>query len=71
MDACEAEEMANSMMLNSPLPGTERNDEKRLEEDGSEKLPKEGGDEKLPEETPTGKLIIPLCKRELPFPLVV
>ena len=28
MDACEAEEMVNSMMWNSPLPDAERSDEK-------------------------------------------
>ena len=60
MDAHEAEEMANSMMRNSPLPDPERSDEKLLEEDGSGKLPREGGGEKLPEEIPAGKLIIPL-----------
>ena len=49
MDAREAEEMANSMMQNSPLPNAERS---------GEKLPQEGGCEKLPEETPTGKLVM-------------
>ncbi|XP_039792903.1 uncharacterized protein LOC120658773 [Panicum virgatum] len=57
MDAHQAVEMANSMMLNSPLPDAERSDERLLEEDGSNKLPKEGGDEKLLEETPTGNTV--------------
>ena len=72
MDSHEVEEMANSMMLNSPLPNPERNDEKLPEGEGSVKLPKEGGGEKLPEETPTGKLIMPCTKGVLPFvfPLV-
>ena len=59
MDAHEAEEIANSMLLNSPLPDPERSDEKLPEEEGSVKLPKEGGSEKLPAETSTGKLMIP------------
>ena len=78
MDAHEAEELANSMMLNFPLPDAERGDERLLEGDGSDKLPKEGGDEKLPEEgggeklfekTPTGKLIVPCTDKVLPFSL--
>jgi hypothetical protein len=60
MDAHEAEEMVNSMMLNSPLPNLERSDEKLTEEEGSVKLPKLGGSEKLPAKTPIGKLIMPL-----------
>ena len=72
MDARQAEEIANSMMLNSPLPDAERSDERLPEEDGSNKLPKKGGDEKLPEETPTCILIMPCIERILPFifPLV-
>ena len=58
MDPHQAVEMANSMMLNSPLPDAERSDERLPEEDGSNKLPKEGGDEKLPEETPKDKLMM-------------
>ena len=65
MDARQAEEIANSMMLNSPLPDAERSDERLPEEDGSNKLPKKGGDEKLPEETPTGNLIMPCTDRVL------
>ena len=60
MDAHEAEEMANSMMRNSPLPDPERSEEKLPEDDGSKKLLEEKGGEKLPGEGPTGKLIIPL-----------
>ena len=60
MDAREAEEMANSMLLDSPLPDAERSDERLPKGDGSEKLPKEGEGKKLPEVTPTGKLIV-LC----------
>ena len=67
MDAHEAEEMANSMMWNSPLPDAEKSDEKLPKEEGSEKLPKEGGGEKLPEEIPTGKLIMALPEGVLPF----
>jgi hypothetical protein len=56
MDAHEVEELANSIMQNSPLSFPERSEVKLPEDDGSEKLPKEGGDEKLPEEAPAGKL---------------
>ena len=50
MDACEAEEMVNSMLRDSPLPDTEQ---------GSEKLPEEEEEgKKHPEETPTGKLVM-------------
>ena len=69
MDARQAEEMTNSMLLNSPLPDADRSDERLPESDGSEKLPEEGGGEKLPEETPTGKLIMPCTVRVLPFSL--
>ena len=67
MDAHVAEEMANSMLLNSPLPYAERRDERLPEGDGSDKLPKEGGVENLPEETPTGKVIMPCTDKVLPF----
>ena len=71
MDAHQTEEMANSMMCNSPLPKAGRSKEKLPEEEGSEKLPKEGGGEKHPEEIPTGKLIMPFVEEILPFfPLV-
>ena len=60
MDAQQAEEMANSMMRNSPLPDAERSEEKLPEEEGEklleegdgEKLPKEGGSKKLLERNP-------------------
>ena len=48
MDARQAEEIANSMMLNSPLPDAERSDERLPEGGGSDKLPKEGGDFIMP-----------------------
>ena len=79
MNAHEAEEMADAMLLSSPLPDADRSFErlpedggsdKLLEEGGSEKFP-EGGDEKLPEDTPTGKLIMPCTDRVLPFFLVL
>ena len=67
MDAHEAEEMANSMMWNSPLPDAKRSDDKLPEEGESKKLPAEGEGEKPPEENPTGKLNM-LFPREY-FPL--
>ena len=78
MDARQAEEMANSMLLNSPLPDADRSDEqlpsgdgsdKLSEEGGGEKLPEEEDGEKLPEETPTGKLIMPCTEKLLFFAL--
>ena len=66
MSVRETEDMVNSMLRDSPLPDTERSDEKLPEDDGSGKLPEEeddgeklpeGGNDKLPEETPTGKLV--------------
>ena len=67
MSARDAEDMANAMLLDSPLPNAESSDERLPEGSGSDKLPEEkdgeklpeGGDEKQPEETPTGKLVIP------------
>ena len=67
MDAREAEEMANSMLLDSPLPDAERSDERLPEEDRSDKLQKEGGGEKLPEEVPTGKPSKPPLWEYFPF----
>ena len=66
-DAREAEEMANSMLLNSPLPDPKRSEEKLPEDNGREKLPKEGGGEKLPEESPTGKPIVLFCEEVPPL----
>ena len=67
MSARETEDMVNSMLRDSPLPDTERSDEKLSEDGGSDKLPEEevgeklpeGGDKKLSEETPAGKLVPP------------
>ena len=74
MSARDAEDMANAMLLDSPLPDIERSDEKLPEDGGSGKLPEEedgekfskGGDGKLPEETPAGKLV-PFCTEEVLF----
>ena len=74
MSAREAENMADAMLQDSPLPDAERSDEglpqgsgsdKLPEEKGGEKLP-EGSDEKRPEDTPTGKRIMPYHDRVLP-----
>ena len=78
MSAREAEDMADAMLRNSPLPDAERSDERLPEGSGSDKLPEEGGEEKLPEEdcgeklpeeTPTGKLIMPCTEKVLFFGL--
>ena len=65
MNSHEAEEMANSMMLNSPLPNPERSDEKLPEDGGSGKLPEEEDGEKLPEggndKLPEEPLQVNLC----------
>ena len=65
MSARDAEDMANAMLLDSPLPDIDRSDEKLPEDGGSDKLPEEedgkklpeGGDGKLPEKTLAGKLV--------------
>ena len=70
MSAQDAETMANSMLLDSPLPNLERGDEEILEGDGSGKLPEggegkklpEGGTDEQPEKTPAGKLVTP-CRK--------
>ena len=49
MSAQDAEAMANAMLLDSPLPDSERGDEKVPEEGESDKLPEEGEGGKLPE----------------------
>jgi len=78
MSARKAEDMADAMLRNSPLPAAERSDERLPEGSGSDKLPEEGGDENLPEEgggeklpkkTPTGELIVPCTDKVLPFSL--
>ena len=74
MSARDAEDMANAMLLDSPLPDIKRSDERLLEDGGSGKLPEEedgeklpeGGDGKLSEETPAGKLV-PFCTEEVLF----
>ena len=74
MSAREIEDMVNSMLRDSPLPDTERSDEKLSEDGGSDKLPKEddgeklpeGGDKTLSEKTPAGKLV-PSCTEEVLF----
>ena len=65
MSARETEGMVNFMIQDSPLPDTERSEEKLPEDGGSDKRPEEedgeklpeGGDGRLPEETPAGKLV--------------
>jgi len=78
MSVHEAEEMADAMLRNSPLPDARRSDErlpsgdgsdKLSEEGGGEKLPEEEDGEKLPEETPIGKLIMPCTEKVLFFAL--
>jgi len=69
MNAHEAEEMADAMLRNSPLPTAERSIERLPEGSGSDKLLEEGGEGKLPEETPTGKLIMPCTEKVLFFGL--
>ena len=67
MSALDAEAMANSMLRDSPLPDSERGNEKIPEDGRSDQLPKEGEGEKLPEggnnkqpeTTPTVKLLTP------------
>ena len=73
MSARDAEDMADAMLLDSPLPDAERSEEGLPEGRGSDKLPEEekgeklpeGGDAKLPEDTPTGKLIKPCTEKVL------
>ena len=70
MSTHDAEVMANSMLLDSPLLDPERVNEEIPEDGGSSKLPGEGEGEKLPEggddkqpvETPAGKLVVP-CRK--------
>ena len=78
MSAREAEDLADAMLRNSPLPDTERSDERLPEGSGSDKLPEEGGEklsegsvEKLPEDTPLGNLILPCTDRVLPSLLIL
>ena len=72
VSAQDAEAMANVMLLDSPLPNSEKGNEEVLENGRSDKLPKEGEGVKLPEgggkdqpeETPIGKLVPP-CKKDI------
>ena len=48
MSTHDAEAMANAMLLDSPLPNLERDNDEILEDDGSSKLPEGGEGEKLP-----------------------
>ena len=79
MSARNAEAMANTMLLDSPLPNLERANEEIPEDGGSGRLPGEGegekllegGDDKQPAETPAGKLVVPCRKIILLFALIV
>ena len=70
MSTHDAEVMANSMLLDSPLLDPERANEEIPEDGGSSKLPgegegeklPEGGDDKQPAKTPAGKLVVP-CRK--------
>ena len=61
----DAEAMAYAMLLDSPLPNTERGNEEVLEDGGSDKLPEEGEGMKLPEVgariSPRRPLQVSLC----------
>jgi len=52
--------MANAMLRDSPLPDTQRNDERLPKGSGSDKLLEEEGGEKLPEEAMRSCLKTPL-----------
>ena len=73
MSAQDVEAMANAMLLDSPLPNSERGNEKVPEDNESDKLPEEGegdkfsrgGGEKRPEETPAG--IVATYRKKYPF----
>ena len=79
MSAHDAEAMVDSMLLDSPLPHSERANVEILEGGGSGKLPEGGEGEKLPEggdgkqsaEAPVGKLVVPCRKNFLLFALSV
>ena len=70
VSAQDAEAMTNAMLLDSPLPNSERANEEVPEDGRSDKLPEEGEGVKLPEgggkdqpkKTPVGKLVPP-CKK--------
>ena len=79
MSARDAEAMVDSMLLDSPLPHSERANKEIPEGGGSGKLPEEGEGEKLPEggdnkqpvETPAVKLVVSCRKSILLFSLIV
>ena len=79
MSARDAEDMADAMLLDSPLPDAKRSEEGLSEGDGSGKLPEEEGGEKLPEggnvklleDTFTGKFIKPCTDRVLSVLLII
>ena len=79
MSARDAEAMVDSMLLDSPLPHSERANEEIPKGGGSVKLPEEGegeklhdgGDNKQPAETPAGKLVVPCRKSILLFAHIV
>ena len=79
MSTHDAEVMANSMLLDSPLLDPERANEEIPEDGGSSKLPGggegekllEGDDDKQPVEIPAGKLVVPCRKGILLFALSV
>ena len=79
MSAHDAEVMANSMLLDSPLLDPKRANEGIPEDGGSSKLPEGGegeklpkrGDDKQPAKTPAGKLVVPCRKGILLFALSV
>ena len=70
VSAHDVEAIADSMLRDSPLPDSKRDNEKVPEDGGRDKLPEEeqgeklpeGGGEKQPEETPASKLVPP-CKK--------
>ena len=79
MSAHDAEAMANTMLLDSPLPNPKRANEEIPEDGGSGRLPGEGegekllegGDDKQPAETPAGKLVVPCRKSKILFAHIV
>ena len=78
MSAHDAEAMVDSMLRDSPLPDSERGNEKVPEDGGSHKLPEEGegeklpggGDDRQPKEAPAGKLTSP-CRKDVLFLLLI
>ena len=78
MSARDAEDMADAMLLDSPLPDAKRSEEGLPRGSGSDKLPEEkgggklpeGGNATLPEDTPAGKLIKP-CTEKSTFSLLL